>query len=81
MIAVDIFLVVVVFGIIGLIVYSVNNRATVTAKTRPNVELAHAVRIMDRILAADQVLPTLPHDLLEEAAGFVRTYYKEMDTK
>ncbi len=80
MIAINIFLVVVVLVVIGSIVYSVNNKAAIKAKTGPNVELAHAVRILDRILAADKLYPSIPQELSNEATKFVSTFYKEIES-
>lgn len=43
---------------------------------RPTQQLAHAVRLLDRILSADSVMPSIPTTLSDEARAFTEQYYR-----
>lgn len=49
-------------------------------QARPNYELAHAMRLLDRILAFDKAVPSLPSDIQTEARSLVSSYYKEIES-
>jgi len=46
---------------------------------RPLRRERQAVSLLERVLAADDVLPSLPTDLSIEARNFVDAYYKELN--
>lgn len=42
-------------------------------------ELAHAMRLLDRVIASDDALPQLPQPLRVDIERTVHTYYKEIE--
>lgn len=80
MIAIDIAAVLIVAALIGLAVWSRTTRFAIKSQNKPAADLARAARIIDRILVADAVIPSIPADLLNEAQTFVHTYYREIET-
>lgn len=49
------------------------------AKTAPTAELAHAVRLLDRVTTTDDAITNLPKHLREDIDVFLSTYYKELN--
>ena len=45
----------------------------------PSRELARAVRVLDRILAYDDAIASLPTELRDEARSVTAGYYKELN--
>ena len=48
-------------------------------QSAPSRELARAVRLLDRILAFDDAVTSLPTDLRNEAKAITSSFYKELN--
>lgn len=46
---------------------------------RHEAELLYALRLIDRMLAADSVMPSLPGEIRNEASRFLAKQYKQID--
>lgn len=57
------------------------HKRELTAARQPIVDHERAVRLLDRIVAADEVLPSLPTDLVREAQALITRHYGEEKTK
>lgn len=70
---------IVLFGLViagGLVVRSV---VRTQAKTQSGPELAHAMRLLDQVLASDNAIPQLPRQLKNDITKTVGTYYREIE--
>jgi hypothetical protein len=79
-VAVDIALVVVIVAaVVGGITAVSANRAQQKALTagRPDRRLPQAARLLDKVVAADDVLPSLPTVLVKEIKAFLTRYYAD----
>lgn len=86
MVAIDIaLLIIAVVAVVGGVsAYSANRARQLEIGSGPNAQLAgvnrqlaQAARLLDRIVTADQMMPSLPTDLAEEAKKFVAVYYTD----
>lgn len=80
MIALDIATVIIIVGAITAVVTAVSANKAKTQATkvlaRPAQNTAHAVRLLDKVVSADEVLPSLPSTLINEIKQFLSQYYK-----
>lgn len=66
----------VLVAVAGLVARSV---VRAQARTHQGPELAHAMRLLDQVLASDNAVPQLPTRLRAEVIKTVATYYKEIE--
>ena len=76
MLAINIALVVLVAVAIGA--YFISRIARQAIDPGTTNELARAARMLDRVVAADDVMPGLPANLRQEIDVFLAQYYKEL---
>lgn len=76
MLAVNVVLVVLVAVAIGA--YFISRVAKQAIDPGTTTDLARAARLLDRVVAADDVLPNLPAGLRQEVDVFLAQYYKEL---
>ena len=70
-----------VIGVALVVAATIGGLAYVVAAKRsagPTRELAHAVRVLDRILAYDDAVSSLSSELRREALAVTSNYHKEL---
>lgn len=72
--------VIVLVGIVA-VAWGRAHKRELTAARQPRIEHERAVRLLDRILAADEVLPSLPSDLIKEARTLITRHYGEKELR
>jgi hypothetical protein len=78
-IAVDIALVLIAIAAItaGVTALSAKKAQVRAIQTAPHHRLGQAVRLLDRIVAADSILPSLPSELVAEAKQIIVSHYAD----
>lgn len=78
MVAVEIALVIIIVATItaGASVWGANRAKKIQALNDPGRKLAQAVRLLDQVRQADDILTALPSALSDDVRTFLKAYYK-----
>ena len=66
---------------IAILAYTASraHRRQLAASHHPTLNHECAIRVLDRIVAADEVLPSLPSDLVNEAKSVIARHYGQKE--